>query len=213
MFIHSLNIGRPQIIADGMGNNMNSAIGKKSVSSVLLSENGFEGDKVADKKHHGGKDRAVCFYPFEHYREWEQFCERALPIPAFGENLTVTNMLETEVCIGDIYQMGDVTVQITQGRIPCATIDRFNRKRGMLAEVIRSAKTGFFAKVLEGGVVQSHSSIQLVDRPQPHVTIAQIHQLFFHQRHDEQAIAKMIEIPELAEVMREQLKKVIKKSS
>ncbi|MFK4997832.1 3-alpha domain-containing protein [Bacillus sp. N9] len=34
----------------------------------------------------------------------------------------------------------------------------------------------------------------------------------FHQRNDEQAIAKVIEIPELAESMRGQLRKLIKKA-
>ncbi len=69
---------------------------------------------MADKKLHGGPDRAVCLYPADHYIQWEHELGKPLPPAAFGENLTVTNMLEADVCIGDIYKIGNAVIQITQ---------------------------------------------------------------------------------------------------
>lgn len=209
MIVQRVNVGRPQLISNQFGQTINSGIGKKSVPSVTLFKKGFEGDKVADLKNHGGDDRAVCFYPFEHYDFWEKFCERNLQIPAFGENITVTKMAENEVFIGDIYQLGNAIVQITQGRIPCATIDRFNRVNGMLTEVIRTGKTGYFAKVLEEGDVETGANISLMERTQSIATISQVHHLFFHDRTNKMEIEKVASIPELAEAMKEKFNKLI----
>ena len=46
------------------------------------------------------------------------------PASAFGENITVTNMLESDVCIGDTYQLGEAIIQVTQARVPCSTISK-----------------------------------------------------------------------------------------
>jgi MOSC domain-containing protein YiiM len=53
-------------------------------------------------------DKAVCVYSYEHYPYWEKELERELPLGAFGENLTVKGIREEEVCIGDIFQLGEV---------------------------------------------------------------------------------------------------------
>ncbi|MBS4222051.1 MOSC domain-containing protein [Lederbergia citrea] len=211
MIIKAINVGRPQLISNQYGQTFKSGIRKKSVQSVLLHKQGFDNDGVADLKNHGGEDRAVCFYPFEHYSWWDATFGKQLTIPAFGENATVTNMLESEVCVGDIYKMGDVLVQITQGRIPCSTIDRFNQANGMFNEVIRTGKTGFFAKVLEGGVVEAGTMLELQSRPHPDITIAEIHRLFFHARNEYSNITNVLLIPELAEAMKEKFQKLLPK--
>lgn len=48
-----------------------SAIGKIQVDGELtLGDLGLEGDEQAEKKIHGGPDRALCHYPREHYAHW-----------------------------------------------------------------------------------------------------------------------------------------------
>ncbi|WP_249650700.1 MOSC domain-containing protein, partial [Lysinibacillus sp. D4A3_S15] len=92
---------------DSKGCSMMTGTEKKKMQEIYLSAHGFHGDDVAVKKHHGGPDRAVCLYPAEHYIQWELELGNPLPTAAFGENLTVTNMLEEDICIGDIYKIGD----------------------------------------------------------------------------------------------------------
>lgn len=60
--IHTLAVGMPKELLDSKGRSMITGIEKQRVQEVYLSSRGFEGDDVADKKHHGGPDRAVCLY-------------------------------------------------------------------------------------------------------------------------------------------------------
>ena len=87
-----------------------SAIGKVQVDGELtLTELGLAGDEQAEKKIHGGPERALCHYPREHYQYWiTEFPEQAdlFVAPAFGENLSTEGLTEN-VFIGDIFRWGD----------------------------------------------------------------------------------------------------------
>ena len=102
----------------GEGNEVISGIRKETVAEAFLTKEGFRRDGVADVRFHGGADRAVCVYPYEHYVQWEKEFGEPLPPSSFGENLTVSNMLESGVHIGDIFRLGDAVIQVTQSRIP-----------------------------------------------------------------------------------------------
>ncbi|MBS4194399.1 MOSC domain-containing protein [Lederbergia citri] len=208
MLIKSVNVGRPKLISNQYGQTLKTGIRKQPVQKAFLRRGGFDQDDVADLRNHGGEDRAACFYPFEHYAWWEEQTGKSLTIPAFGENLTVTNMLENDVCVGDIYQIGETIVQITQGRIPCITIDHSNRTKGMLKEIIRTGKSGFFAKVLKEGAIKPDFELILQERPNPGLSISILHQLFFHDRKNYEQIAYAISVPELANDMREKFQKL-----
>lgn len=56
-----------------------SAIAKvQADGELMLTELGLAGDEQAEKKIHGGPDRALCHYPREHYADWiRQFPEQA----------------------------------------------------------------------------------------------------------------------------------------
>ena len=100
MVVESLNIGLPekQIFH---GKEITSGIVKMPVSRpVYLTKLGFEGDGVADLKNHGGSDKAVCVYSMDHYSHWEKLLGFKLPPAAFGENLSISNMYEENLCIG-----------------------------------------------------------------------------------------------------------------
>ncbi|MHC5717088.1 MAG: MOSC domain-containing protein, partial [Nostoc sp.] len=69
---------------------------------------------------HGGKDKAVYAYPFEHYDYWRRkLPDMDLPWGMFGENLTTVGLLEDEVNIGDRFRIGSAEVMVTQPRMPC----------------------------------------------------------------------------------------------
>ncbi|MGA3678339.1 MOSC domain-containing protein, partial [Lysinibacillus agricola] len=87
-----------------------------------------------------------------------------LPTATFGENLTVTNMLEADICIGDIYKTGDAVLQITQGRVPCSTIDKYTEANILPKRLIETGYTGCLARVLEEGKICADSKIELVEK-------------------------------------------------
>jgi MOSC domain-containing protein YiiM len=174
-----------------------SAIGKKSVTAAKLEKSCFVGDGVANTEFHGGEDRAVCLYSFEHYHSWEKIFNKKLQLPAFGENLTVSGMTEAEVCIGDIYKIGDAVIQVTQGRVPCSTISSFNQEPEFLNHVFDTSLTGYFCRVLEEGIIKIDSTIELLEQDERKISVLFAAKTLLHH-HDKKAIEDIFQVEELA---------------
>ncbi|EGA90675.1 mosc domain protein [Planococcus donghaensis MPA1U2] len=204
-------IGLPEKMTYGNGEEMETAIRKKTVQESFLTKDGFSGDGVADVKYHGGPDRAVCLYPYEHYAFWNDQFETTLPPAAFGENLTVTNMLERDVCIGDIFQIGDAIVQITQGRVPCNTIDRRLEMKPLLKAMVKTGYTGYLCRVLEEGTVRADSIIRKVSKSPTQVSVLYANEINFHKPRDVDGIMKVLGAEELAAEWRQFLTKRLTK--
>lgn len=199
-------IGMPKTMAYGNGKEMITAIQKEPAQEVYLSAAGFQGDEVADKKHHGGPDRAVCLYPYEHYALWEQEFNTRLPEAAFGENLTVSHMLEKDIFIGDIFRIGDAVVQVTQGRVPCHTIDRNTNMTPLLKAMVKTGFTGYMCRVIEEGFIRADSEIKMIERGSGGVSVLYANEVNFHQAHDAEAIRTVLKAEALAEKWQELLK-------
>jgi MOSC domain-containing protein YiiM len=103
-----------------------SAILKSPVSgTVAVGPLDLDGDTQVDRRHHGGPHRALLAHSAESYTRWrEEGGVPALPFGAFGENLTLAGVDEDSVCIGDIYRIGDVRVEVLQPHQLCATLAR-----------------------------------------------------------------------------------------
>lgn len=186
-----------------------SAINKMNVTSMNIRKSGIIGNEVANVEFHGGDDRAVCLYPFEHYRTWEKEFHSSLPIPAFGENITATGMKEKDVHIGDIYQIGDVIIQVTQGRIPCSTISKFNGIDHFLNRVYSTGLTGYFFRVLNEGTITIESEFKLLEKHPKGISVLFANQTLFHDQKNQQAVRKILEVKELADVWRKKLMKLL----
>ncbi|MCW0482313.1 MOSC domain-containing protein [Gaoshiqia sediminis] len=132
-------------------------------------ETGLVNDNQADKKHHGGPDKAIHHYAFEHYEYWknepgvlnpEVFCEGG-----FGENISTVGMDESSVCIGDKYRVGSVVLEVSQARQPCWKLNiRFGHP-GMSRMVQDSFRTGWYYRVLHEGEIQANDHFELLERP------------------------------------------------
>ncbi|MED1725603.1 MOSC domain-containing protein [Brevibacillus parabrevis] len=181
------------------GKDFLSGIGKDEASELVVRFAKIDEDDVANHAYHGGPDRVVCAYPFEHYAHWEKKFGQRLTHSAFGENLTMSNMTEEQVCIGDIYQIGDTILQVSQGRYPCATINKRNNNNLLLKAVVETGYTGYFFRVLQEGTIKPDSAITLLTPHPKQVTVASIHHLYFHnQSLSEETISTMLEIEELS---------------
>ncbi len=205
--LKNLSIGLPKKMKYGTDKEMETGICKEAIEMAVLSKDGFRGDGVADLRHHGGLDRAVCVYPHEHYSLWEQEFNNVLPRSAFGENITVTNMLEQDVHIGDIFRLGDAVIQITQGRIPCSTITKRTDMPPLLKRMVETGFTGYLCRVLEEGAVRKDSTITLVESHPKQVSILFANQVYYHMQKDIEAINKVLDVQELAHDWRERLTK------
>lgn len=183
-----------------------SGIWKEPATELWVRSARIDGDDVANPKYHGGPDRVVCLYPHEHYGYWEKELGQPLSQSAFGENLTVSGMREDQVCIGDVYQIGDAVLQVSQGRYPCATINKRNNNTLLLKKIIETGYTGYFFRVLQEGKITPDSAIVQVAAQPKQITVAAIHHLYFHEKSpDRELVRRMLDVEELAEPWRKLL--------
>ncbi len=145
-----------------------SAIAKVQVDGELsLTERGLVGDEQAEKKIHGGLERALCHYPREHYAFWmNEFPGQAerFVAPAFGENLSTEGLTEQNVFIGDIFRWGDALIQVTQPRSPCFKLNYHFGIEDMSARLQSAGKTGWLYRVVLAGKVLTDAPLELVSR-------------------------------------------------
>jgi MOSC domain-containing protein YiiM len=150
---------------------------------VWLGYQGFQGDEQADRKNHGGVDKAVCVYAATHYPGWREELGLAdLSFGAFGENLTVEGLDEANVCVGDILDVGGARVQVSQPRQPCWKLGRLHGIPDLAAQVERNGRTGFYFRVLEHGGVSNGDPAELLERPFPQWTIRRCNEVKHHRK-------------------------------
>ena len=168
---------------------------------------GVAGDEQADRANHGGPDKAVLAYSAEHYPEWRTELEHPeLPYGAFGENLTVDGLAEADVCIGDRWRAGEVEFEVTQPRQPCWKLARRWRVKSLPATVIRTGRTGWYLRVLHGGMLESGLELELVARPNPEWTIRRANGVMYSEKDDAAASLELAEVPGLSASWRDGLR-------
>lgn len=197
--VKNFSIGLPKVMTYENSKQIETAILKELVAEAFLTKDGFVGDGVADTKHHGGPDRAVCIYPYEHYALWEKEFGSPLPVSAFGENITVTNMLEADVYIGDIYQLGEAVIQITQGRVPCSTINKRAGLPLLMKKMVETGFTGYLCRVLQEGNVRSDSQLSLIKKHPKAISILWANEVYFKRQKDVEAMQSILSVEELAD--------------
>lgn len=174
----------PTIITDYCGE---TAMEKKAVvNSIELTNLGLMGDEQADKRVHGGPDRALCHYPREHYELWQkQYPElkSLFRASAFGENISTVGMTEESVHIGDVYQWGTAIIQVTQPRSPCFKLSGLTQQGDFALVMQESGKIGWLYRVIKAGTVSANDPLVLLNRGA--ISIAETVAIAFHQDYNE----------------------------
>jgi len=194
----SLNVGKPAPMP-GQKREVISAINKAPVQERLfLSRVNFTGDEQADLVHHGGEDKAVCVYSYDHYLYWEATLSVKLAYGAFGENLTVQGMRETDICIGDIFQLDEAVVQVSQPRQPCHKLAAKHDIADLAVQVQNTGFTGFYFRVLQEGWVSSQCTLERIHRDPGGVTLEAANQIMHHDKKNREGIERILAIPALS---------------
>ncbi|MFN5745976.1 MAG: MOSC domain-containing protein [Methylococcaceae bacterium] len=173
---------------------------------VSVTMRGLEGDVQVDRKNHGGQDKAIYVYSQDNYPHWErQLGIRPLESGYFGENLTVSGLLDTAVQIGDIYRMGPVLTQVTQPRVPCFKLGIKMGDPAFVASFLTSGRTGFYLRVLEEGELCMGTPIDLIERDPKGVPVAEAMQALLKGPSQSIIIRKVLAIAALSSAWREDL--------
>ncbi len=138
---------------------------------------GIDGDEQADLRVHGGPDKALHHYPFDHYPHWAVNAPEAelLSAPgAFGENISTVGLREDEICIGDTFRIGTALIEISQGRQPCWKQGERLQWNGLPALMVKERRSGWYYRVLEEGAAQAGDMLTLIDRPLADWTVKRV---------------------------------------
>ncbi|GAA2573832.1 MOSC domain-containing protein [Actinomadura fulvescens] len=199
-----LFVGRPAPLADG-DREVLSAIRKQRVAEehVELSATQLAGDRQADMVSHGGRDKAVYMYPAAHYTFWRSLGYELEP-GGVGENASVTGPDEREVRIGDVWSWGPALVQVSQPRSPCFKFGMKLGRKQAVAQMIESARCGWYLRVLRSGAVPASGTLRLIDRDPAAPTVRELFTGSFARGadNDPERLREMIGTPALAEQWR-----------
>ena len=182
-----------------------SAIGKRPVAdAVAVGAMGLAGDEQADRTVHGGIDKAIHHYPADHYDWWREYLGDAplLDAPgAFGENISTAGLDEQNVFLGDRFRLGSALVEVTQARQPCWKLDHRFGAKGVMAQVVKTRRTGWYYRVLEPGAVRAGDALDLVERPYPDWPLASLFSLLIGGEAKSRLadLSALREVPVLAE--------------
>jgi MOSC domain-containing protein YiiM len=204
MKLISVNVGFPREVT-WKGKTVSTGIFKEPVSDRLMVRSlNLEGDGQADLTVHGGADKAVYVYPFEHYDYWRgELPGTELSLGIFGENFTTTGLREEEVNIGDHFQIGTVKLMVTQPRLPCYKLGiRFGRP-DMVKRFLASRRTGFYFRVLQEGEVGAGDILELVSRDDNNVTVADITQLYVRAEDNPELLHRAAQLEALPQSWRD----------
>ena len=176
-----------------------SAIDKRPLDGdVRIGELGIAGDEQGDTRVHGGVDKAVHHYPFEHYATWRAELGElpALAAPgAFGENISTLGLGEATVCLGDRLALGTAVLEVSQGRQPCWKLnDRFGVK-DMARRVQATGRTGWYYRVLQPGQANAGDPLRLLARPHPAWPLARLTRLLADRVLDPSLLGEALKLP------------------
>ncbi|CAB3718622.1 MOSC domain-containing protein [Achromobacter piechaudii] len=179
-----------------------SGIDKHPVSAPLwLGAEGLRGDEQADRRFHGGPEKALHHYARDHYPGWlAELGERAiLAAPgAFGENISTSGLTEADVCVGDVFRAGTALIQVSQARQPCWKLDHRFGQRGMAARVQASGRTGWYYRVLQEGWLCAGDTLALCERPHPQWSLARVQDVLNRRVLDTDVLHALAALPELS---------------
>ena len=212
MRLLSINVAQPKSV-DIDGRSYQTGIYKvHRMGRVMLSRLGLDGDGQADLKAHGGPNRAVYCYPHEHYGHWAAKLERAdFHYGAFGENLTLLGLLESAVCIGDVFRIGGAVIQVSQPRVPCYKLADKLGLPGFEKTFLRANRSGFYARVLEEGVLEAGDPIAQLEKDAVGLSVAEVNAALYLGKCERAIAERAVRVEALSPEWRRAFEKLLAK--
>jgi MOSC domain-containing protein YiiM len=210
MKLVSINVSPPIKIIHNNKTIMTGIFKKPVEGPVYASELNLAGDGQADLKNHGGVDKAIYAYSYDHYVYWERTLNRHdFDYGQFGENLTVSGLDESKLYIGDQLQAGEAIFTITQPRVPCFKLGiRFGDKH-MPKKFMQAALTGIYLKVVKEGYLQAGDDLNVIKQDENRVSVKNLFTAFYLAQDDNSLgiLRDALHVTDLSQAWRRQIEK------
>ncbi|WP_372758048.1 MOSC domain-containing protein [Mariniflexile sp.] len=178
---------------------------------IYLGKDIVKDDEVSDRENHSGEFKACYLFSANQYPYWKNLYPNLnWNYGMFGENLTVSDLDETKIHIGDIYKLGSALVQITQPREPCY---KFGVKFGtqkVLKQFVKHGFPGTYVRILEEGYVKTGDHFQLIEKAKNSLTTAQFFKLLFSENKNQKHLKLALNIDALPQYKRDKMLDYIK---
>jgi MOSC domain-containing protein YiiM len=169
----SVNVGRPQQVSVRRGRPVMSAIAKVPVDGrVRVQGVNLAGDDQADRRVHGGPDKAVYAYSSEDAAWWARELDREIPPGMFGENLTTEGVDVSGAVVGERWRIGSTELEVCQPRLPCFKLGvRFGDPL-MVRRFGEASRPGAYLRIVREGELGAGDAVEVIARPEHGVTVA-----------------------------------------
>jgi len=196
----SINVGRPKEI-NWNGKPVRTSIFKNPVSGPrTVSFTNIEGDEQSDLNVHGGVNKAVYAYDLSHYDHWKKILQREdWQYGMFGENLTTRGLVDNEVKIGAIYQVGTAKFQVIQPRFPCFKLNIRFALQDMIERFMDQKRNGIYFKVIQEGVIEVNDEVRLIELSSFDVTINDYVNCYYSKGSNKSVVKALLSFPGLPE--------------
>jgi MOSC domain-containing protein YiiM len=150
---------------------------------VVVGLEGIAGDFIGNPKHHGGADQAVYLYSQADNQWWESLLGKPVAPGFFGENLTLDTWW-SEPRVGDWLRIGELLLELSGPRTPCATLEARAGIKGLSRDFVRAERCGAYARVLQPGSVQAGDRCELIRTQADHPSVVEVFR-YWHAKGDD----------------------------
>lgn len=210
VLVLSVNVGQNKAI-QWKGRKINTSIFKfPHKGSLLVHRFGIEGDFQSDKKYHGGLERAVYGLDVKYYDDWQDdVISSELYHGGFGENLTLSGLLDEEAMIGDIYGNESLALRVCGPRMPCYKLNLRYRKMHVLKKFSDLRMFGVYFAVERESTISEGCTLHLLERKQDILSVKDIGLLLGKHLKDQGMIKMALELEYLPQTYKKSLIKLM----
>jgi MOSC domain-containing protein YiiM len=193
--VDTVAVGRAREIDGPHGRRTRTASAKAAVHGpVAVLDEHLEGDEQADRENHGGPHKAVYVYAAEDVAWWREELGRALDRQTFGQNLTTVGIDLRAAVVGERWRIGSAEFEVAQPRTPCFKLGLHSGDPTMPRRFLAAVRPGAYLRVVTGGHVAAGDAVEVGDRPDHGVTLAEVFTVFHHER---ERAERLLDAPEL----------------
>jgi MOSC domain-containing protein YiiM len=170
----SVNVGTPRTV-EWHGRTVATAIWKSPVDGrVPVRGVNLAGDDQADRRVHGGPDKAVYAYAREDYDWWSGVLGRPIDPGTFGENLTTEGIALNDLVVGSRWSVGQAVLEVAQPRLPCFKLGIRMGDADFVESFNDAARWGTYFRIVVEGDVGVGDEMASVDGRTRGITISEL---------------------------------------
>ena len=177
-----------------------SAIWKAPVAGRVRARGvNLEGDEQADRKAHGGYDKAVYAYAAEDIRWWEQDLARSLEYGAFGENLTTAAINVNDALVGERWEIGTTVLEVSEPRVPCWRLGVRMGDEMFPRRFTEALRPGTYLRIIVAGDLAAGDEIRVIHKPDHDLTARDVFRIYTRDRSE---VERLVAVPQISESWR-----------